>query len=346
MSGALVSELLFDKVQRMRSTRHQSRGKPRAHRHYLKGSVYCGECGEPLTFERTRNHQGVLYDYFYCLGRQHYKNGCQFRATQVHVVERLVEDHWTTVTLAASHIEEIRRLVLEHVSKVLPDQASKRLSAERQVAAIDAQSDKLMTAYYADAINLEHLRSEQKKLAASRAVAEQALAKTELDEMKIRVKLDECCRLLANAHAHYLSADNNSRRDLNLSVFDRIYIDDDEITGSDLTPAYRRLISDSLSGELGSERKSNLMVPTQTFDLTELTDEALNASRGGQRSSGDLTRRSERTVMGRKLGYLGLERPRGRLPWERKNPGLCEVRGSNELLLVAGAGFEPATSGL
>ncbi len=28
------------------------------------------------------------------------------------------------------------------------------------------------------------------------------------------------------------------------------------------------------------------------------------------------------------------ERPRGALPWERKNPGTLQVRGSNEILLV------------
>ncbi|MGV9825380.1 recombinase family protein [Gordonia sp. NPDC003429] len=44
--------------------------RSRVHNHYLKGSVYCGQCGEPLTFEKTRNRVGTVYDYFYCLGRQ------------------------------------------------------------------------------------------------------------------------------------------------------------------------------------------------------------------------------------------------------------------------------------
>ncbi len=77
---ALVSEQLFATVQRIRMARHQSKEKPRIHTHYLKGSVFCGQCGEPLSFELSRNARGVLYEYFYCLGRQAYKNGCTFRS--------------------------------------------------------------------------------------------------------------------------------------------------------------------------------------------------------------------------------------------------------------------------
>lgn len=50
--------------------------------------------------------------------------------------------------------------------------------------------------------------------------------------------------------------------------------------------------------------------------------------------------------MDRTWGYLGLERPRGRLAWERKNPGPIEVRGSNEMLLVAATRIELVTLGL
>jgi len=40
-----------------------------------------------------------------------------------------------------------------------------------------------------------------------------------------------------------------------------------------------------------------------------------------------------------------IERPQGEMGWARKNQR-PEGAGSNDMLLVAGAGFEPATSGL
>ena len=64
-------------------------------------------------------------------------------------------------------------------------------------------------------------------------------------------------------------------------------------------------------------------------------------------ASRDLPRRDRRhTTIAPLNRYLRRERPRGHLAWERKNPGPFKDRGSNNYFLVAGAGFEPATSGL
>jgi len=97
---ALVSEALYDRVQEVRTGRITSGQKPRIHTHYLKGSVFCGQCSEPLSYEVSRGRMGTQYEYFYCVGRRRYENGCTFRATQSHLVEALVEDHWETVRLS------------------------------------------------------------------------------------------------------------------------------------------------------------------------------------------------------------------------------------------------------
>jgi hypothetical protein len=44
--------------------------------------------------------------------------------------------------------------------------------------------------------------------------------------------------------------------------------------------------------------------------------------------------------------FVDLERPRGGLPWEQKNLHPRKDTGSNVVLVVAGTGFEPVTSGL
>ena len=63
--SAIIAEELWQRVQAVRQGRAQSGEKPRVHPHYLKGSVYCGLCGELLGIEVVRNRQGRLYDYFY-----------------------------------------------------------------------------------------------------------------------------------------------------------------------------------------------------------------------------------------------------------------------------------------
>ncbi|RYB91622.1 hypothetical protein EUA06_09760 [Nocardioides glacieisoli] len=343
----LISEQLYAEVQRVRTSRHQSREKPRVHTHYLKGSVYCGNCGEPLTFERSRSRSGQLYDYFYCLGRQRLKNGCMFKAIQAHHVEDLIERHWSTVTIDADRLQSIRELVLDHLSTLLPTQSRAQDEAQTQLITLKRQSDRLMQAYYADAIDVSHLKQEQSKIAAATAHAEATLRRHATSEDLVVQKLTELCAVLADAQTYYRSAPNSLRRDLNQGMFDHLYIFDDEMVGSDLTEPYQRLLSDSLAGDLASERKRVQSELVRTSDLYLVPGVGESACRGDATSSTDLPSRHRRTSPEGRLGAsLRLERPRGALPWERKNPGPVKVRGSNELLLVAGAGFEPATSGL
>ena len=343
---ALITEQLFSEVQRVRSARHRSREKPRVHSHYLKGSVYCGECGEPLTFEQSRNRQGVLYDYFYCLGRQSYKNGCEFRAIQAHQLETLVDDHWSRVTLSEDAVAEIRRLVLDHLGAVLPENLATRQSATDKLQKLERKTQKLMDAFYADALDVHDLKREQGRIATERAAVEVHLSKLDINEQIITRNLDSCLHLLASAHQHYLQSDHTSRRDLNQSVFEHLYVHDDEVVASDLTPAFRRLISDSLGSDLESERKGDQIEHVKTMDLYLVPEVSVGPDRGHGEHSMDLPARTRRRSPDARLGgFLGIERPGGRLPWERKNPGPVKDRGSKELLLVAGTGFERVTSG-
>lgn len=231
----LISEHLYDRVQCVRASRHQSREKPRVHNHYLKGSVYCGDCGEPLTYERTRNHAGNYYEFFYCLGRQHLKNGCLFKAIQAHLVEDLVERHWATVTFSEQRVEEIRAAVLDHLSTLLPGQARAQLEAEQQLAALARQSERLMQAYYAEAIDVTHLKQEQAKIAAATAQAEAMMTRNATNEDLVISKLSELCALLRDAGRYYTEAPDQLRRDLNQGMFEHLYISDDELVGSDFT---------------------------------------------------------------------------------------------------------------
>ena len=251
----LITDALFNQVQRVRATRHQSREKPRVWSQYLKGSVYCGQCGEPLSFAKSRNRTGKIYDFFYCLGRQSMKNGCTFRAIQAHQLEALVDDHWRTVTLQRDHISQIRALVLDHIATVLPSRTAIRSAAQSTLDEVDAASKKLLDAFYVDAIDTQELKKEQLRIATKRAQAQAELEKHEVSEQSLQRQIENCLKLLDNAHAHYLAADDLGRKELNQAVFAHLYIDDDEIVASDLKPAFQRLLSPTLADDLVSERK-------------------------------------------------------------------------------------------
>ncbi|WP_397485481.1 recombinase family protein [Rhodococcus sp. SBT000017] len=344
---ALVSEALFAEVQRVREARHQSREKPRVHNHYLKGSVYCGQCGEPLTFEKTRNRAGNIYDYFYCLGRQRLKNGCTFRAIQAPHLEDLVTAHWQTVTIDEQQASTVRALILDHMRVLLPDAAETRQVATDRLQQLERESRKLLEAFYADAIGTVELRAEQARIAAERAEAEAKLGEFDLQESHLTAKLESCLEILGDAHRHYQLADAKSRRDLNQSIFKHLYVHDDDIVASDLTPAYQLLMNDDLAATLAAERKREQKPIVRTSDLINATEVPDRFDRGAELAGRDLPSRTRRTAPDDRIpGFLTIERPRGAMSWENERTTAPEDRGSNIISLVAGTGFEPATSGL
>ncbi len=330
---ALVSEQLFARVQQVREARHQSGEKPRVHSHYLKGSLYCGNCGEPLTFEQSRNRAGNLYDYFYCLGRQRLKNGCTFKATQAFMMEDLVESHWSTVAISETRLEKIRHLVLEHIDTLLPNQDRAEAEARRELAELAEQSERLMQAFYADAIALDHLKREQTRISAARGVAEAVITRNTASRELVVEKLDYLCTLLADPARYYANTPDAMRRELNQSIFDRIYVHDDEVTGADLTEPAQRLLSDGLEMNLARERKTVLNADVRTSDLGSATEVRRSHGRGEVARTEEVAQEAPGAGLG---AHLSLERPKGAFPWERKNLGPFKVRGSNDHFLVAG----------
>ena len=181
---ALISERLYREVQDVRANRVQSQERPRVRAHYLKGSIFCGRCGEPLSPAVSRNHQGKEYFYFFCLGRQSLKNGCTQRAMPVDMAEDLIEAHWKTVRLSESACEKIRKLVWNHVEAVLPLYHGRTEEAKRQLAKLDDESQKALKAHYADAIPVDVLKQEQQRIAIAKARAENILQRYTANEVK------------------------------------------------------------------------------------------------------------------------------------------------------------------
>jgi site-specific DNA recombinase len=86
----------FQTVQDVLEAKRKSGERNWRHHHYLRGSVYCGQCVGRLIYTRTKGHGGT-YEYFVCRGRQ---DGI---CTQPHqrgiAVEQAVEDHYRHVEL-------------------------------------------------------------------------------------------------------------------------------------------------------------------------------------------------------------------------------------------------------
>jgi site-specific DNA recombinase len=220
----LISAELFADVQALKASRRASKEKPHQHPHYLKGSLFCGECGERLGVTKTRNRHGQLYPYFYCLGRQKKRTSCQQRYVPMDAIEPQVEALWRSVRLPQVVRDALRREVLALAERMQIEQTEEAGRLGERLARLDGEREKLMTAHYAGAVPLDLLKREQERLSRDMAATQKALARLNAELGAVEQGLDTALALVADCHRLYLASPPYIRRQLNQAVFEQIYV--------------------------------------------------------------------------------------------------------------------------
>jgi site-specific DNA recombinase len=252
----LISEETWEKVQEVRASRVRTREKPQQHPHHLKGSLFCGHCGDMLGIEIVRNGKGVHYPYFYCLGRRKGRTNCDFKAVSIAHVEQLVQEHWGTRELTDDQRKTIREHVIEYLDKLLPERHKRIRAAERLVKQLLEERDALLRAHYAGAVPLDQLRTEQERISTTLANAQRELANHKTSRQELHTGLHAALNLLRDSQAFYTQSQARERRLMNQALFQRLYIADDEIVDVKLTQLFDRLFDPNLKESLDAELTS------------------------------------------------------------------------------------------
>jgi hypothetical protein len=132
---------------------------------YLRGSVYCGDCGSRLMAIYATNRWGTQYAYLSCSGRKRHATDCQRQAMPLDLVEELIEDEYRTVALSPELRDNIEVLVQEDFEALQASAAGERRALDQQRITLAAQRQKLLDAHYAGAIPLDLLKVEQERIA-------------------------------------------------------------------------------------------------------------------------------------------------------------------------------------
>jgi len=222
----IVDEELFFRVQDIITAHSVSGDKRRLHHHWLKGTVYCGACGKRLIYTRAKNRHGTTYEYFYCVGRQHYDRSCQQGWMSVDVVEDAVIAHYQTIQLTPERQAKVRAHVLERIDALERTADQQRDRAQAQCDRIETEQLRLVQAHGAGAVSLKHLVAEQARLKADLRAAEAALRSTQLKFEDIRTTFGRALDLAADCHQAYVTATPEVRRMFDQLFFDRILVDD------------------------------------------------------------------------------------------------------------------------
>ena len=226
------------------------------HTHHLKGLLHCGTCGSRMLLDFATNPRGTTYAYFVCSGRAAKKTTCTRRAVPVQVAERLVADSYRSITISE---HDYRRLAADvdaafdkrNASK---DQEIAELTAHR--SRLEAESDKLLAAHLADAIDLPTLKRHQDRIRAGLADVNRRLAEHDKRHAGGRAFLHDSLRLLTNAHHAYARSGDADRRLANQAFYTRLDITDDEQLRPRLAEPFATIFREAhAGGDEGKEAK-------------------------------------------------------------------------------------------
>ncbi len=243
----LISERTWNKVQELLAANNKAGEKQRDHHHYLKGTVYCGTCGERLIVTKTTNRYGTVYPYFVCIGRQQRRTDCTQSAILISHVERLVEDHYLTVQPPADWLGQVRAFILDEITSQRELASHERRSQKRRINSLTTERKKLLDAHYEDAIPLDLLKSEQSRIASEIATATGRLEAVDLQYDTIGSNLDRAVEFASSWQNAYLDAEPSVRRRMNQAIFTKIYVRDNDDVRSEFAEPFEILLSDEVA---------------------------------------------------------------------------------------------------
>ena len=252
----IVEPALFDKVQSLLRARTAKMTRHVQHAHHLKGLLHCGTCGSRMLLDFATNPKGVTYAYFICSGRAAKKTTCTRRAVPVAVAERLVADSCASITISDNTYQRLAADVDAAFDdrNTGQDQEVADLTANR--ARLEAESDKLLAAHFADAIDLDTLKRHQDRIRAGLADVNRRLAGHSEHHTGGRAFLHDSLRLLTDAHRAYAHSDDADRRLANQAFYTRLDITNDEQLRPTLAEPFATIFREAHdSGDEGKEAK-------------------------------------------------------------------------------------------
>src|SRR6266511_2572488 len=236
----LVSQRIFARVQDVLRAHDRVGVRHRRHDHYLKGLLYCGECGRRLSLTQAKGR----YLYFYCLGqRGEVRTGCRQPYLLAGDAEALVEDLYERVQLPASWMGRLTAELESEIAERQAHNAERRATLTKKLAKIADERQKLLRAFYGNAIPIELLKSEQHRLTREKSEAKRELDVTEADLDGWENVLRTAIELAGNCHAAYLKARPSVRRRFNQAVLEAVYVQDRKIARAEFSEAFAPLFS-------------------------------------------------------------------------------------------------------
>lgn len=218
----LVAVATWNAVQRLLKARRNGE-RSRIHTHYLKSTIYCFNCHRRLLVHKARSKSGRIYGCFVCSGRQTAPK-CTQQALPIADVERRVEEAYSLVEISSARRRQIEQSHQRRLDRDECDTAQRLTELDEQADVLASRQTKLLDLYYSDGIPREMLAKEQRKLSQELARIAGERERLSEDVVSIVQRITDVLNLLEDAHARYLAATSDVRKQMNNALFNRILI--------------------------------------------------------------------------------------------------------------------------
>lgn len=208
--------------------------RDRKHSHYLKGSLFCGQCGGRFTYSRNVGNGGV-YEYFVCLGAQ--RGECTIRSQRVERVQDAVEELYGTLLLTARGQQQVRSGLDDYCRRLEESSGMELARTNGLLNGLKERERTLLHARYRSGLSEEVFAEELEQM-------ERVLQHLDLSVADIQRTSETALRLLGgDLQQAYVRADDPTRRFFNQALLQGIWIDDERVTRHVLEQPFREIVA-------------------------------------------------------------------------------------------------------
>jgi hypothetical protein len=267
----LVDAETWQKVQDVLYS-HLNGERNREHPHYLKGSVFCKNCGSRMIITYAKSRSGVRYPYFVCAGRHNKRTDCDCRAILIEEVAESVEHDYERRSLPPEMRVLLEDVVSAEVKKWQKQFETEHAGLRREKEKLERKRKKLLEAHYNDAIPLDLLKSEQSEVNKALAEIEHRIKAHDIHCDLLIANLGKALDMIENCGRTYRLAEDHIKKILNQALGVNIWIGSEGKITTELSEPFKSMLQPIESDIVQYNRAKAKGIPNLTDYLIKASN--------------------------------------------------------------------------
>ena len=268
----IVAADIWQQVQNVLAS-HVNGERTREHPHFLKGSLYCRNCGSRMIITYAKSRSGVRYPYFVCAGRHSKRvKDCKQKAVLIGEIERQVEQLYDRYSFPPAVREYLENFLHDGIKAEQEKCAAETDGLRREKDKLERQRKKLLEAHYNDAIPLDLLKREQKSITKQLDAIEREIKMRKMAFSSVLERLSDAMELIEDCGTTYRLADDHIKRMMNQAIFSKIWVESDGRVTAEFAAPFNRIVEPvkDMVAQYNSRNKEKIrstFVPADFFSV-------------------------------------------------------------------------------